>query len=88
MIPKLREVDFEFMKEISQKEKNLGKLRRNINLRMNSKIHLSTIQKILIKLENVKYVKSERRGRERFVKITNDGEYFLKFYLKQRRLKK
>lgn len=84
MIPKLREIDFEFMKEVSQREKNLSQLRRNLNSRKNLKTHLSVIQKILIKLENAGYVKSERRGRQRFVKITSDGEYFLNWYLRQR----
>lgn len=83
MIPELRIVDFEFMKEV-RKEKTLTQIRDSIDYEYS----LSVVQKILKKLEKVGFVKSERRGRKRFVKITENGEYFLKFYLNKRRLKK
>lgn len=83
MIPELRVVDFEFMREVSKKEKTLTQIRDSIDYEYS----LSVVQKILSKLENVGFVKSEKRGRDRFVLITTNGKYFLKFYLKQGRLK-
>ncbi len=83
MIPELRILDFKFLEEISNKEKTLNQIKYVIE----PDCYLSVIQKTLAKLENVGFVKSERRGRQRFVKITPDGRYFLKYYLKKQRKK-
>ncbi len=89
MIPELRDIDFEIMKAVSKKEKTLSQIKDKIDFTYPEKrgILLSGFQKILKKLENVGYVKSERRGRKRFVVLTFDGNYFLKFYLKKKRKK-
>ena len=84
MIPELRILDFEFMEETSKKEKTLTQIKDDMDKGYFG-MPLSAFQKILKKLENVGFVKSERRGRKRFVKITSDGKYFLSWYLKKNR---
>ena len=86
MIPELRRLDFEFLQETSKKEKTLTQIKDDMDKGYWG-LPLSTFQKILTKLENIEFVKSERRGRQRFVKITSDGKYFLKYYLKKQRRK-
>ena len=81
MIPELRILDFEFLQGVSKKEKNLTQIKDDMDKGYFG-MPLSTFQKILAKLENVGFVKSERRGRQRFVKITKDGKYFLSWYKK------
>ena len=86
MIPELRILDFEFLQEISKREKNLTQIKDDMD-KSYWGMPLSAFQKILTKLENVGFVKSERRGRQRFVKITSDGKYFLNWYIRHRRKK-
>jgi len=78
MIPELRVIDFEFLREV-QERKTLSQVRDSIEPGSS----LSTFQKILKKLEDVGFVDSERIGRERFIKINSNGRYFLKFYLRK-----
>ena len=84
MIPELRILDFEFLQEISKKEKTLTQIKDNMDKGYWG-MPLAAFQKILAKLENIRFVKSERRGRQRFVKITKDGKYFLNWYQKNKK---
>ena len=83
MTPELRVVDFEFMRAV-KKEKTLTQISFLVD-KSYWHLNLSAFQKILTKLENAGYVRSERRGRQRFVKITKDGRYFLNWYLKRKK---
>ena len=86
MIPELREIDFEFLRIVLKGEKNLSQIRYKIDLRFWG-TSLSTTQKILTKLEKIGFVRSERRGRRRFVVLTKDGKYFYDWYGRKKRRK-
>jgi len=84
MIPELRILDFEFMEEVLKKEKSLTQIKNDMD-KGHWGMPLAAFQKILTKLQSIGFVKSERRGRQRFVKITKDGRYFLNWYQKNKK---
>lgn len=76
----LKEKDFEFMKVLKRKEASLGNIREELGIKK------SQTQKIFNNLNKRGMINSRKEGRERLVKLNNNGIYFLNFYLRQLQL--
>lgn len=93
MMPELREFDFEFMSAakiiISRRQKQnitiKGASLSEIQEKVGTDWELWKYQKTLKKLESAGLVKSERIGRQRIVKLTMNGVYFLEWYRRNKK---
>jgi predicted transcriptional regulator len=77
----LKQKDFEFLTYLADRELTLTQISQELG------ITKWDVQRVFDNLQEAGMIKSKKKGRERLVKITKNGEYFRDFYLKQKRKK-
>lgn len=77
----LKEKDFGFLMYVADRELALKQIREELG------ITKQEVQRIFDNLQEAGMIRSRKEGRERFVKLTKNGNYFREFYRRQSRRK-